>query len=252
MQTETYLDRAKQFLKDTALRVVPMAMVAVACHAATFSAPNNNSIQNTCSGGTSGSLSGTVVAGGAGISLSGNPSITGTGLGACGMKAVWKGTGSGPLTGAQLSANFTITPVANVAITGYSLVILINGIQQQVASCSTAATQSNSRMQPKIGITCSGAINVPGTSLNGSGTLSTYEADLSVTAISNGGGTPGFSVSVPSNASIDITTQQSTTPATVPAMTPTMMMATALMLAAAAFFFGRRRVSAANPGGPLV
>ena len=237
-----YLDQAKSFLKASAprlaLRVAPLALAAVAVsQAATFNVPNNNSLSNSCSGGMSGSLAGTVTNGGAGISLSGTPAITGFNSGNCTLTAVWKGTGSGPLTGGQLSGYFVTTP-NNVytTITGYSLVIKVNGVQQQSVSCTgnIQPTAANGRFRANLtNNSCSGTITIPSTAIATTGTLSTYEADLSVTGQSSNGDYPAlFTVSVPYGASIDLTT--ATAPATVPAMSPAAMLATALLLAAAA------------------
>jgi hypothetical protein len=252
-----YLKQAKSFLAQNsarlALRVVPMALVAVAAaHAQpVFNAPSSTSVSG-CSGGTTvGSLTGSPTNGG--VSLSGSSTVTLSGGGACTVLMVWKGTGSGTFSSASYSSTFVLTPPTNAGVSAYSLTILINGIAQTPVTCSAlvqpTAFGPGSRLKPRgtaVPSHCNGTITVPLTNISASGALSTYEADLSVTGTWVSENQTTLNVSIPSGASIDIT---ATAPVlATPALSPAALAGTALLLALAAFRMARLKPS--NGGGP--
>jgi hypothetical protein len=257
VQTD-YLKQARSFLAQNttrlALRAIPMALVAVAAaHATpTFNAPNSTSItDNTCSGGTAGSLTGVTANGGSEMSLSGSASLTYQN-GTCSFLMVWKGTGSGTFSSASYSSTFVITPPSGVAVSAYSLTILINGVAQTPVTCSgqVEETAFKPKSQPKphgTSVACSGTITVPLTNISASGTLSTYEADLSVTGFWESNTQSTLTVSVPTGATIDIFATAPVT-AAVPALSPAALAGTALLLALAAFRMATWKTS--SGGGP--
>jgi hypothetical protein len=257
-----YLKQAKSFLAQNstrlALRAIPMALVAVAAANATptFNAPTTTSISitsNTCSGGTTGSLSGVPTTGG--VSLSGNVNLTNYSLsGGCTVLMVWKGTGSGTFNSASYSSSFVMTPPAGVTVSSYTLTILINGVAQTPYTCSFAIGETAS-LKPKslkprgIPTACSGSVAVPLTSLSASGTLATYEADLSVTGYWFNDTDSSLTISIPADASIDIfATGPAVTAA--PALSPAALAGTALLLALAAFRMSRWKTSNGSSPGP--
>lgn len=255
-----YLKRAQALLarKSTrvVLQIIPMALVAVsAAHATpTFNAPNNTNISVTgCSGGTTGgSLTGAPT--NTGVSLSGNATVTNN-TGTCTLLMVWQGTGSGAFTSASYSSSFVITIPNNnqsITVTSYSLAILINGVAQPPVTCSAQVQQTafkpKSRVKPHGTVPegCAGTITVPITNIPGSGTLNTYEADLSVTGQWAFNSQNTLTVSVPSGATIDITASA----ASVPALSPEALAGTALLLALSAFCMASWKPSRRGTPGP--
>jgi hypothetical protein len=249
-----YLKQAQSFLAlnsaRLALRAVPMALVAVAAAQAqpVFNPPTTHTISGCIGSSVMGALTGTST--NSGVSLSGNPSLTyAASGGSCNLLMVWKGTGSGAFTSASYSSSFVITPPNNVTVTGYSLTLLINGVAQPPVTCSSqeelTVSKPVNRLKPRGEVVagCAGNITVPVTNISASGTLSTYEADLSITGFWNFGNSTTLNVSIPAGASIDIA---ATAPAvTVPALSPVALAGTALLLALAAFRMARWRLQTA-------
>jgi hypothetical protein len=261
LTVQDYLKQAKSFLAQNsarlALRAIPMALVAVAAANATptFNAPTTTSITsaNTCSGGTTGSLTGSPANGGAEMSLSGNAYLNFSD-GPCSFLMVWKGTGSGALGGASYSASFNIAPPGNVTVTAYTLTVLINGVAQTPVTCSyqiqETAFKPSSRLKPKgEPVGCDGNITVPLTNISASGSLSTYEADLSVTGFWSNNTLSTLTVSIPTGATIDIFATGPTVTAA-PALSPVALAGTALLLALAAFRMSRWKTSDGSSPGP--
>ena len=252
MQTN-YVEKARALLHQNstrvALRAAAMAMVTVAAVQATptfsFNAPSSNSISTACSGGaTSGSLAGAVTNGGLGITLSGNANLTHSDFaGNCNYLLKWAGTGAGAFNGstANLSSNFTLTAPNNAFITGYTLTVLVNGVQQKQVNCAQAPTQpSIAKLRANfVNQNCSGPVTIPTQTFPVPATLSSYEVDLSINATWTDPTGSSVTVSVPSNSSIDITAQGA--PASAPALSPVGLIATAIMLAGlAVWMFGRK------------
>src|SRR5690349_8440374 len=116
MQTaKSYLVPPKSFLSNcaarAALKIVPMALVAVASvQAYTFSAPTRSDGIDNCSGGNaSGTTAGLAVNNSSGLSLSGNGTFSPTLTGASCLDLFWTGSGSGTVSGSTLPLLFDFT-----------------------------------------------------------------------------------------------------------------------------------------------
>jgi hypothetical protein len=132
---------------------------------------------------------------------------------------VWSGTGSGPFFGSTgtLNSNFTITSDPGVYVTGWNLVVYINGTQRGAYNCTASEELRVSRRPAAraVGTSCSGPITLTAQTFALPATLSNWEVDLRVTADYGDGGT--LTVSVPGSASIDLLTQAPPNPAPAPA-----------------------------------
>ena len=216
MQTTNYSEQARSFLNRNAsrmaLRAIPLALMAVAvAHAgragsqASFSAPGTTSITG-CTDGATGSLAGSPTNGGLGLTLSGSASYGSFGETACDLTMVWSGNGSGPFYGSTgtLNSDFTITATPGIFVTGWNLIVKINGTQRGAYSCTAPDERDLSRrLAPRItAAACTGPTTLTGQTFNLPATLSNWEGDLQVTAVYGDGGT--LTVNVPGATSIDL------------------------------------------------
>jgi hypothetical protein len=269
-KTTNYLERATSFptrnFRRLALRMAPMALIAVAAAYATpsFNGPNSTSAQtnpsyldfddNNCP--SSGNLSGAATNGGLGVTFSGNASITGFGASAqCVIGMVWVGGGSGTFNGttATVASNFTITAPADVVVNSWTLTVFINGSQVSTYGCTASlppgfralALRSNTG-QPT---SCSGNYPTSPQSFTVPASLSSYKVQLYVYATWTDTGTTTLTVSVPGSTSIDILAQGASA---VPALSPLAFIMTGILLLSLAGFGILRRTSTGSgfPGQP--
>lgn len=269
MQTANYLDQAKSFLNKNALRMalraVPLALMAVAAHAASntliFSAPNSTSVSDNCSGVNSITtpLAGASVNGGLGLSLSGDATVSAdVAVGTpCTLTMTWSGIGSGLFGGttgsvfSRTSPGFTITPGTDVFVTGWNLSVLINGNAAGQVSCTTTISnpyapgfRAPAPRNNVGGINCSLPASPSGTFAVPS-TLSTWQVILQVSAIWDyGDGPVTLEVTVPPALSIDLLAAQGSP--SVPALTPLVFCMTAILLLSLAGFGILRRNSSGS------
>src|ERR1017187_6702302 len=246
MRTTNYLEQAMLFLTRNshrlALRVAPIALVAVAVAHATpsFNAPSSTRFDTddeNCNHG--GALSGAVTHGGLGVTLSGNATLTGYGEASpCFIGMIWQGTGSGAFSGttATIGSNLTITAPSDVVINSWTLTVYIDGSQVTTYGCTTS---------------CSGTFPTLPHSFTVPTTLSTWEVDLYVNASWTDTGETTLTVSVPSSSSIDLLASGAPAP-TVPALTPLALIMTAILLLGLVGFGILRRTSTGGgfPGPP--
>jgi hypothetical protein len=258
MSTKNRVEEAKSFLSRNsvrlALRVVPMALVAVAAAHATpnFNAPNNNTV-STCSGGTkTGTLAGVSVNGGHGLSLSGNATLSHPTFSDC-LNLDWKGTGSGTLdTGTlPLLFDFTISPPANVPNPSWVLQVIFTNADTTVTTVAYACNFQAPPIPALVrrdsntitGLPCTGVISgrnftVPDTQ---GATLASYEVKLTINAAWSDNNPTTLSVTVPPASSININAPLSP-PVTVPALSPIALAITVIGLLAIGLYLamGRR------------
>lgn len=270
MHTAYYVEQARSFLNKSAsriaLRALPLALMAVAAHAAsgtlTFNAPNSMVVSDNCSGTDTiqTPLAGASTNGGLGLTLSGDAIVSSPAGGdtPCTLTMTWSGTGSGAFGGttarifSQSSPSFTITPGTDIFVTGWTLTVFINGNSAGQVGCTTTIPNPYDAgfraPAPRTGAQgggtdCSQPANLAGTFAVPS-TLSTWQVVLAVAATWNyGDGPTTLEVTVQPAGSIDLLATGSST---VPALTPLAFCMTGILLLCLAGFGILRRNSSAS------
>ena len=243
----------KRALKSLVLRALPVALgTAAAAYSQPLTAITSQTVTACPNAGsvTGTSINGQITKAGAGLTLSGAGSFGASYN--CYIDFNWQGTGSGNFGGSTgtVGANFTLTNGNTGNFTSWALVATINGTQETLASCNQDLLTATSRLlRPRVsGTDCSAPVSFSNVSVPiPSGLPSSWTWTMDLTANASIYDFSTFSVSIPGAASIDFAGPAAVTGASVPAMTPMVLAATAILLAALVLYMSRRGRTAGLP-----